>query len=128
LGWHVRFNLQPQCCWSSIGFFYAKVRKATWAAVTVQAQDIHAGGERIYSGNPLSGSNRNSGFRTQLRNMLYRIWGRHTICTKLHANSRFRCGLPFVTTLEEGFETRKAGMRCARTFLPQMSVCETRLI
>jgi hypothetical protein len=56
------------------GFFYAKVRKATWAAVTVQAQDIHAGGERIHSGNPLSGSNRNTGFRTQLRNMLFCIF------------------------------------------------------
>jgi hypothetical protein len=36
--------------WQHInGFFYAKVRKATWAVLTAQAQDIHAGGERIHS-------------------------------------------------------------------------------
>jgi uridine kinase len=31
------------------GFFYAKVRKATWVVVTVQARNLSAGGEHNHS-------------------------------------------------------------------------------
>ncbi len=41
--------LIPTCSNRCFGFFYAKVRKAAWAAVTVHTPDIHAGGERIHS-------------------------------------------------------------------------------